>query len=101
MVGIVSIFGPVEKEIMGTGTDFGAGIADIRRAFKKPAHFRGKICAVQGTAPAAAFGAERGTVRIAAQRGNAAGVKVVAFRPLPGLFIGIMGDRIAVAADFP
>lgn len=79
MIGVIRIFGPIEKEIMGTGPEFWAFVADIGRFLKKLTHFRRKVLTVQRTALAAVFGAERITPWISAEGFERTGPQVLAF----------------------
>ena len=50
MIDIVRIFCPIEKEIMGAGTQLLTFITDIRRLFEKSAYFGRKAFAEESTA---------------------------------------------------
>ena len=79
MIGVIRIFGPIKKEIMGTGPELWAFIADIGRFFQQLTYLRRKVFTVERTALAAAFGAERITPRIATEGFDRTGLQTLAF----------------------
>ena len=80
MIGVICIFCPIEKEIVGTGTRLLAFITDIRRLFEKGAYFWRKALTVKRTALAAAFGAIGLAVWASTEAFHRAGAKLFTFR---------------------
>ena len=90
MIGIICIFSPIEKEIMGTGAQLLAFITDIRRFFEKNAYFGSKAFAEKRTAFAAAFRAVGLALWAATETFHGTGSKMFTFRTFSCCFCGIM-----------
>ena len=80
MIGIICIFSPIEKEIMGTGAQLLAFITDIRRLFEKSAYFGSKAFAEKSTVFAATFRAVGLAVWASTETFHRTGAKMFTFR---------------------
>ena len=100
MIDIVRIFCPIEKEIMGAGTQLLTFITDIRRLFEKSAYFGRKAFAEESTAFAAAFRAVGLAVWVPTETFRRTGSKMFTFRTFSYCLCGIMVYDRAMPAHF-